>query len=1076
MAHLACPRLTVALPLLLALAAPQATPDAPEEWQDPAVSGRNREPAHATMLPYATVEQALEGTREASPFYRSLNSGAPGGGRWKFQYVAKPADRPRDFLRTDFDDRSWAEIPVPSNWQLQGYDKPIYLNTRYPWAPEHPDPPTIPPDYNPVGSYRTTFEVPAAWAGRRVFLHFAGVNSAFHLWVNGQWVGYSEDSMTPAEFDVTPHLKPGANLLAAQVFRWSDGSYLEDQDTWRLSGIYRDVFLYSTPSLRISDFSVRTDLDEAYHDATLRVRPRLRSHGGAHAEGFNVEAQLFDAERRPVFATPLSRDASAILDEKYPQRDTTPFGLLEAKVEAPRLWSAETPHLYTLVLSLKDAKGTIVQTTGARIGFREVEVRGGRLLLNGRPIRLYGVDRHEHDPDHGQAVPYERMVQDAELMKQNNINAVRTSHYPNDPKWYELCDRYGIYVMDEANLETHGVTGRLTNDSQWLSAFVERARRMVERDKNHPSVVMWSLGNESGMGPNHAAMAGWIREHDPTRPIHYEGAAMTPRDPAWVDVVSRMYTRVPELAKMARDPADTRPIVLCEYAYARGNAVGNLKEYWDLIESEDRLIGGFIWDWVDKGLRKRDASGREFWAYGGDYGDEPNDGTMVCNGIVLPDRRPEPELFEVARVYQRIDTTAVDAPAGRLRVKNDHDFRSLDSVEVLWSVEHDGRVVDEGRMPAPALGPKQEGGLRLPLKSVPPGPGAEAFLKVRYALAKDEVWAKAGHVVAWEQLPLPPGPAAPALALAAMPPVALDESGPALTVKGPGFSVAVGRASGALESFRHEGRELVASPLTPNFWRVPLDNDIGFLLLNDMPRRLAVWKTAGPQRRVGDVKAERLSPQAVRITAEATLPAGSSTYVTTWTVYGSGDVIVEARLSPGGELPELPRFGMQMAVPGALGTMTWLGRGPHENYWDRHTGAAVGRYSGKVEDLIHDYVRPQENGNRTDVRWVALTDAGGSGLLASGLPLLSLSAWPYTMEDLEKATHVNELPRRDTITLNLDLRQMGVGGDDGWGARPHPEYTLDAKPYAYRFRLRPYSPSMGPLDEVARRAPEGGTR
>jgi beta-galactosidase len=382
-----------------------------------------------------------------------------------------------------------------------------------------------------------------------------------------------------------------------------------------------------------------------------------------------------------------------------------------------------------------------------RVGFREVEVRGGRLLLNGRPIRFHGVDRHEHDPDHGQAVPYERMVQDAELMKQSNINAVRTSHYPNDPRWYDLCDRYGIYVLDEANLETHGVTGRLTNDSQWLSAFVERARRMVERDKNHPSVVMWSLGNESGMGPNHAAMAGWIREHDPTRPIHYEGAAAEPRDAPWVDVVSRMYTRIPELARMAKDAAETRPIVLCEYAYARGNAVGNLKEYWDLIESQDRLIGGFIWDWVDKGLRKRDAAGREYWAYGGDYGDEPNDGTMVCNGIVLPDRTPEPELFEVRKVYQRIETTGVDTASGRVRVKNDYDFRDLDFDEVAWNVEHDGEVVDEGRAPAPVLKPKQSGELRLPLKRVPPAPGAEAFLNVRYALLKDEPWAKAGHVV-----------------------------------------------------------------------------------------------------------------------------------------------------------------------------------------------------------------------------------------------------------------------------------------------------------------------------------------
>jgi beta-galactosidase len=1057
---------TSALALLVLVSlAPAPGADAPEEWQDPTVSGRNREPAHATMLPYATVEQALLGTREASPFFLSLDSGS--GGEWRFHYVDRPADRPRDFFREDFDASSWATIRVPSNWQLQGYDKPIYLNVPYPWAPENPDPPHIPPSWNPVGSYRRTFEVPAAWAGRRVFLHFAGVNSAFHLWVNGRWVGYSEDSMTAAEFDVTPFLKAGRNLLAAQVFRWSDGSYLEDQDTWRLSGIYRDVFLFSTPQVRISDFAVRTDLDAAYRDATLLVRPRLRAHDGAKADGFTVEAQLFDADGRPVLAAPLAKDAKAILEEKYPQRDTNPFGLLEAKVAAPRLWSAETPYLYSLVLSLKDPNGALVQATSARVGFREVEVRGGRLLLNGRPIRFHGVDRHEHDPDHGQAVPYERMVEDAVLMKRSNIDAVRTSHYPNDPRWYELCDRHGIYVLDEANLETHGVTGRLTNDSQWLSAFVERARRMVERDKNHPSVVMWSLGNESGMGPNHAAMAGWIRENDPTRPIHYEGAAAKPKDPAWVDVVSRMYTRIPELREMAKDTADDRPIVLCEYAYARGNAVGNLKEYWDLIESEDRLLGGFIWDWVDKGLRKAHASGREIWAYGGDYGDEPNDGTMVCNGIVLPDRRPEPELFEVAKVYQRIDTAAVDAAAGRLRVRNDFDFRPLDFLEVAWSVEHDGRVVDEGRLPAPALPPKQEGELRLPLTGVPAPPGKEAFLNVRYVLAKDEPWAKAGHVVAWEQLPLPAGPPAPAVAPPS--PVEVEETPAAFVVKGAGFTVSIGRSSGAVESFRHGGRELVSAPLVPNFWRVPTDNDIGYLLLNDMPTRCAVWKASGPGRRVGAVRAERLSPQAVRVTTEATLPAGGSRYVTTWTVLGSADVIVEARFTPSGTLPELPRFGMQMAVPASLSTMTWLGRGPHENYWDRHTGAPVGRYSGRVADLVHDYVRPQENANRTDVRWIALTGPDGSGLLASGLPLLSVSAWPYTMEDLETTTHAGLLPRRDTITLNLDYRQTGVGGDDGWGARPHPQYTLEPRPYEYRFRLRPYAPSMGRLDDVARR-------
>ena len=1035
-----------------------------DDWQDPAVIGRHKQPAHATLMPYATVEQALEGSREASPYYRSLN------GDWKFHWVEKPADRPPGFHQRAFDDASWSNIPVPSNWQLHGYGRPIYLNQPYPFAPENPDPPNIPSHYNPVGSYRTTFTVPPAWDGRQVFVHFAGVKSAFYLWVNGEDVGYSQNSMSPAEFDVTPYLRPGENLLAAQVFRWSDGSYLEDQDTWRLSGIYRDVFLYSTPPVHIADFAVRTDLDDAYQDATLLVRPRLRGFGGASAEGWTVEAQLYDAERRPVFESPPAIGALAILKEKRPQRGNTPFGLLEGRVVRPLQWTAETPHLYTLVLSLKDAGGALVETESARIGFREVEIRAGRLLLNGRPIRLYGVDRHDHDPQTGQAVPLERMIQDVELLKRNNINAVRTSHYPNDARWYDLCDRYGIYLMDEANLETHGVTGQLSNDPSWHAAFVDRAVSLVERDKNHPSVILWSLGNESGMGPNHAAMAGWIRESDPTRPIHYEGAATEPRDPGWVDVVSRMYTRIPRLAEMAGDPNETRPIVLCEYAYARGNAVGNLKEYWDLIESEDRLIGGFIWDWVDKALLKKEPDGTTFWAYGGDYGDEPNDGSMVCNGIVRPDRSPEPELHEVRRVYQRIDTEATDAAAGRLRVLNDYDFQSLGFVDVQWDVTEDGSVVQTGRVPAPDVGPKSQGTLDIPLAPVAaPKPGGEYFLNVRYVLKADTLWAKQGHVVAWEQVALPvEAPPPTVLALDDMDPVRLSESEAAFTMSGEGFSVVVGKASGALESFERGARELVVAPLVPNFWRVPLDNDIGFLFLNDMPRRLAVWKAAGPGRSVRSVRAQRLAPQAVRIVAEATLPAGDSSYVTTYTVYGSGDVVVEGRFTPGGDLPELPRFGMQMAVPASLTTMTWHGRGPHETYQDRKTGAAVGRYSGRVEELIHDYVRPQENGNRTDVRWVTLTDAAGTGLLAVGQPHLNVSAWPYTMEDLESATHIHELPRRDTITLNLDHQQMGVGGDDGWGARPHPEYTLASRPYEHRFRLRAYEPTMGSPDELAR--------
>jgi beta-galactosidase len=599
---------------------------------------------------------------------------------------------------------------------------------------------------------------------------------------------------------------------------------------------------------------------------------------------------------------------------------------------------------------------------------------------------------------------------------------------------------------------------------------------MVERDKNHPSVVMWSLGNESGTGPNHAAMAGWIHANDPTRPVHYEGVAALPKDPPWVDVISRMYTPIQKLAGMAKDTADARPIMLCEYAYARGNAVGNLQDYWDVIKSEPRLIGAFLWDWQDKAFRKKDAAGREFWAYGGDYGDVPNDGTMVANGIVLPDRSPEPEVYEVQKVYQQITTRAVDAATGRLQVTNEFDFRPLDFVDAAWDVTEDGRVVGRGTVAVPPVAPGEEGELALPLAPLPrQASGTERFLNVRYQLARDETWAARGHVVAWEQFPLPAGQAVEPPRLQTLPALEMEETPAAFLVTGRGFSVAIGRASGALESFRVGSRELVAGPLVPNFWRVPLDNDIG-QFVNDMPKRCAIWKASGPGRTVSAVRAERLARGAVRVSVDAVLPAGRSAYATTYTVHGNGDVVIESRFTPGQEaLPELPRFGMQMAVRPELNTMTWLGRGPHENYWDRHTGAAVGRYSGRVADLVHDYVRPQENGNRTDVRWVALTDASGIGLLASGLPLLSVSAWPYSMDELEKATHVNELPHRHDpgratpVTLNLDYRQTGVGGDNGWGARPHLEYTVVPRQYEYRFLLRGYAPSMGTLDEVARR-------
>jgi beta-galactosidase len=1065
------------------------------DWENPEMFRENKEPPHCTLMPYPDGRTATEGTREASPFHLSLN------GKWRFHWVEKPADRPVGFHEPEYDDNAWAEIPVPSNWQLQGFDIPIYTNVKYPFSPIDPDPPHIPQEWNPVGSYRRQLTIPKEWQGRQVFVHFDGVKSAFYLWVNGQKVGYSQDSMTAAEFNITPFLRDGENVLAVEVYRWCDGSYLEDQDTWRLSGIYRDVYLFSTPAVHLRDFFVRCDFDEKYRDAALRVTGRVRDYSGRGAEGHSLEVSLLDADGKPVGGEVLV--AGRI--ESVPSGGESAIEL-EARVASPRKWSAEEPYLYVLLLTLKDKDGQVVEVERCNFGFRQVEIKRGQLLVNGVPVLLRGVDRHEHDPDQGQAIALSRMVQDIELLKQNNINAVRTSHYPDDPKWYELCDRCGIYLVDECNLESHGVSHSVPgSDPRWKAACVDRMGNMVERDKNHPSVIIWSLGNEAGFGENFRHMAARARQADPTRPVQYEQAG---EDPV-TDIVCPMYAKIERLIEYASRER-SRPLIMCEYSFAGGNAVGNLQDYWDVIERHKHLQGGFIWDWVDKGLRKYAPDGKMFWAYGGDYGPPgiPSDGCFVCCGIVGPDRDPQPELHEVKKVYQYMKAEPVEGAAdGKVRIRNKHDFISLDYVDISWELSCDGDVMQKGSLPRVSLGPGEEEDVTVPFEPPDLQQGAECWLKIIFTLAEDTTWAQRGHVVAWDQFHLPiEAPAAPAVLvedMASLEVVEVGHPGSAVVIAGQDFRLAVGRKnplrgdiSGALVSFRFRGRELIASPLIPNFWRAPLDNDMcdswdrEFLeSVGGMPRRQGMWRRAGQYREVTDISVERVGPQVARVTVEAVLPvgqteyrtvemsggstdqvpAGPSNYRCVYTIYGTGDVIVESSFEPGDlNLPDLPRFGMQMAIPGEFDTMSWYGRGPHENYWDRNTSAAVGLYSEPVRERVRPYVRPQEYGNKTDVRWVTLTDGEGAGLLMVGMPLLSVSAWPHTMADLERARHINELPPRDAITVNLDYRQMGVGGDDGWGARPHPEYSLPCQRYGYHFRMRPYLPEMGDAQDLAR--------
>jgi beta-galactosidase len=1026
----------------------------PNDWENPEMIGENKEPGHSTLMPYQDVNTALIGTRDASPFHKSLN------GRWKFHWVSKPDDRPMDFYKVDFNVKAWAEIAVPGCWQLQGYDVPIYINSGYPFPK---NPPYIDPNFNPVGSYRTTFTIPDNWKYREVFIHFDGVMSAFYLWINGERIGYSEDSMTPAEFNITKYLKKGENVLAAQVFRWCDGSYLEDQDAWRFSGIYRDVYLFSTPRLHIRDFFVRSDLDENYSDATLKVTANAINLLSKKIKGGTIEVKLLDYQtQKPVIPDMTTEITEPIKPGEEKQVE------FKAIVKNPKKWSAEEPNLYIVVLVLKDSAGKIVEVERCNFGFRKVEIKGGQLLVNGKAIYIKGVDRHEHDPDTGRAIPFWRMEQDIKMLKRNNINTVRTSHYPNDPKWYDLCDRYGIYLIDEANIESHGMghhENPIANDPNWKEAHLERVKRMVERDKNHPSVTIWSLGNEAGDGSNFEAASEWVHTRDKTRPVQYEPA----REKPYTDIVCPMYPSLDFLTRYG-EKEQTRPLIMCEYAHAMGNSVGNFQDYWDTIEKYKYLQGGCIWDWVDQGLRKKDARGRTFWAYGGDFGETVKEkrGNFCINGLVLPDRKPNPHLFEVKKVYQNVKVEPKDLENGIVVVKNKYDFKNLDFLETSFEVTEDGMAIERGTLPSLSLAAGESQEVQIPYKRLSPKPGAEYYIKVIFRLANDTLWARKGFVVAWEQFKLPFEAEPAKVDILSLPAVELKQTDESVTASGKDFVVSIGKKTGTIESFKFGGKDLIKKGPVPNFWRAPTDNDIGF----NMQQILGIWKNAGENRTVDSVSAEQINEKTVRVIVKSTIPAGEgSSYETIYTIYGNADVAVENNFEPKGQgLPQLPRFGMQMEMAKDFNTVRWFGRGPQESYWDRLTASAVGLYRGPTGKQWHPYVRPQETGNKTDVRWAAFTNSRNEGLLVKAEPLLYVSCWPFTIDDIENAKHPNELPLRDNITVNIDYKQMGVGGTNSWGTWPLPKYMLPPQQYSYKFVLRPFVPAMGRLEAIARRA------
>jgi beta-galactosidase len=1012
------------------------------DWENPAVFGRGKEAPRATFVSFPDAASAAANPMgwDESPYYASLN------GDWQFHWAPKPGDRPQDFYEPAFDASAWETIEVPSNWELQGYGIPIYTNITYP----HPaDPPRIPHDDNPVGSYRRTFSVPEDWDGRQVFLTFDGVSSAMYVWVNGEMVGYSQESKTPAEFDISKHLQPGENVLAVEVYRWCDGSYLEDQDFWRISGIFRSVYLHSTPPVHIRDFFARCDLDDTYTNATLHLDAEVRNGSDAEA-AVEIEVSLFDGEGALVTSAPLGSIATGSIGAGETAHSSETFA-----VERPKLWNAETPNLYTLVLTLKDGSGAVLEAVSTDFGFREVEIRDNQFWVNGKSVKFRGVNRHEHSPVHGRAITVEEMKTDLEMIRQANINMVRTSHYPDQAIWYALCNRYGIYLVDEANIESHGMgyglAQTLGNKPEWTAAHVDRVERMIARDKNQPSVIIWSMGNEAGSGVCFDAAAARARELDPTRPLHYE------RYNAIMDMHSEMYFTIDSMKRYAKDNP-TKPFFLCEYAHAMGNSLGNFQDYWDLILSEDVFIGGCIWDFKDQGLKKERPDGEgHFWAYGGDYGDTPNDADFCMNGIVGSDTTPEPHWYEVQKVYQRVKVEAEDLSNRQVRIHNRYDFIDISFLRGGWELTENGEVIQSGDLPTLTTPAGASEVITLPYEFFRnPDWDDEYLVKISFEQAAESLGIPAGSVVAWDQLKIPwpksTQDSGSFFAVTNAPALNVQSSPDAVQIGNENFSVSIGVPSGAIESYTIGGRELIRTPIEPNFWRAMTSNDRGAR----SPERLGIWKTAASHRGPATVEWERKSNVLVRVQAQGLLEDGTSSWSAVYTVCGSGAVQVEMAVEPKGRrLPDLPRVGMQMTMPGEFDRITWFGRGPHENYQDRFTSAAVGRYSLGLEEFIHDYARPQENANRTDVRWFAVQAADGAGLLAVGAPFLNASAWPYTMDDLEENTHAYQVPRRDFTTVNLDHQQMGVGGDNSWGARPLKEYLLSPKPYSYSFCLTP---------------------
>ena len=1006
-----------------------------DEWKNPEINAVNRAPMHTNYFAYSSSEEAAKADKENSSNFMTLN------GIWKFNWVKNADARPTDFYRTDYNDKGWGQMKVPGVWEMNGYGDPIYVNVGYAWRSQYKNnPPYVPIENNHVGSYRKEIIIPAEWSEKEIFAHFGSVTSNMYLWVNGKYVGYSEDSKLEAEFNLTKYLKPGKNLIAFQVFRWCDGTYLEDQDFFRYSGVGRNCYLYSRNKKYIQDIRVTPDLDSNYTNGTLNVALKLNGSG-------TVELNLTDPAGKSVATAQVNGNGqkSVVMDVSNPEK-----------------WTAETPNLYTLTATLKNGSNTL-EVIPVKVGFRKIELKGGQILVNGQPVLFKGADRHEMDPDGGYVVSRERMLQDILRMKQLNINAVRTCHYPDDNLWYDLCDQYGIYVVAEANIESHGMgygKETLAKNPSYKKAHMERNQRNVQRGYNHPSIIFWSLGNEAGYGPNFEQCYTWIKNEDKTRAVQYEQAGTN----EFTDIFCPMYYDYDACKKYSEGNID-KPLIQCEYAHAMGNSQGGFKEYWDLIRKYPKYQGGFIWDFVDQSNHWKNKDGIDIYGYGGDFNKyDASDNNFNDNGLISPDRRPNPHAHEVGYFYQSIWTTPGDLSKGEIKVYNENFSRDLSAYYMEWQLLANGEVMQTGVVQDLNVAPQQTATLKLNLNTEKVCPCKELLLNVTYKLKAAETLMPAGSTVAYDQLTIRPYTAKAlelknqkASNLDIVVPVIKDNDHNYLIVEGENFIIEFNKHNGYLSRYEADGMQLLnpGAQLTPNFWRAPTDNDYGA----GLQHRYAVWKNPG--LKLTSLKQSIENEQAI-VQAEYEMKAVKGKLFLTYVINNEGAVKVTQKMEAGKEekVSDMFRFGMQMQMPENFNEVEYYGRGPVENYADRNHSTLIGKYRQTVAEQFYPYIRPQETGTKTDLRWWRVLNISGNGLQFVGDAPFSASALNYSIESLDDGVqkdqrHSPEVAKAPFTNLCIDKVQMGLGCVNSWGTLPLEKYRVPYQDYEFSFILTP---------------------